>query len=199
MTETEVLAIEVKQYVDESGTLQTIVPRVIGQTEAARHAKHQGTGREWDRDTILAELRNRCGFDEARVAERIFDWVDARGDLRRHYGSGSKDGSFQAGLYSSDAYLFPFVMYTYGRLEIQFQFIRRRPPFDDPALRDELRGKLDAVPGVAMSPDVLERRPSIPFAALTDDETLNRVLEVLDWAFAQSERAASADAPEAGG
>lgn len=39
MRETEVLAIEVKQYVDADGTRQTIVPRVIGRTEAARAAK----------------------------------------------------------------------------------------------------------------------------------------------------------------
>jgi len=39
MTETEVFAIEVKQYIDADGSRQTIVPRVIGQTEAARAAK----------------------------------------------------------------------------------------------------------------------------------------------------------------
>lgn len=39
MTETEVLAIEVKQYVDASGGRQTIIPRVLGTTEAARAAK----------------------------------------------------------------------------------------------------------------------------------------------------------------
>src|SRR4051812_946322 len=36
MTDTTVLAIEVKQYVDEAGTQQTIVPRVVGQTQQAR-------------------------------------------------------------------------------------------------------------------------------------------------------------------
>ena len=39
MSETEVFAIEVKQYVDAEGARQTIVPRVIGRTEAARAAK----------------------------------------------------------------------------------------------------------------------------------------------------------------
>ncbi len=39
MRETEVIAIEVKQYVDADGTRQTIVPRVVGRTEAARAAK----------------------------------------------------------------------------------------------------------------------------------------------------------------
>jgi hypothetical protein len=39
MRETEVIAIEVKQYVDADGTRQTIVPSVVGRTEAARAAK----------------------------------------------------------------------------------------------------------------------------------------------------------------
>lgn len=39
MSETEVLAIEVKQYVDANAQHQTIVPTVVGQTEAARAAK----------------------------------------------------------------------------------------------------------------------------------------------------------------
>jgi len=39
MTETEVLAIEVKQYVDADGQRQTIVPTLIGQSEAARRVK----------------------------------------------------------------------------------------------------------------------------------------------------------------
>ena len=39
MTETEVFAIEVKQYIEADGARRTIVPRVIGQTEAARATK----------------------------------------------------------------------------------------------------------------------------------------------------------------
>jgi hypothetical protein len=39
MSETEVLAIEVKQYVDANEQHQTIVPHVVGRTEAARAAK----------------------------------------------------------------------------------------------------------------------------------------------------------------
>lgn len=39
MRETEVVAVEVKQYVDATGARQTLVPRIIGRTEAARVAK----------------------------------------------------------------------------------------------------------------------------------------------------------------
>lgn len=192
MGETEVLAIEVKQYVDEAHTQQTIVPRVIGQTEAARQAKHKPEGRAWDRDSLLAELEMRRGPAEAAVARRIFEWVDSHDDLRPYYGSGKKDGSFQAGLYKGNAYLFPFALYTYGGLEVQFQFIKRRPPFDVPERREQLRQRLDAIPNVDLPPDAVERRPRIPLAALVQDDTLNQVLAVFDWAFEQSRAAAAA-------
>ncbi len=44
MGTTEVLAIEIKQYVDSGGNHQTLVPRLLGQTEAARRVKRQSEG-----------------------------------------------------------------------------------------------------------------------------------------------------------
>jgi len=55
MTQTEVLGVEIRQYVDDSGEHQTLVPRLIGQTETARDTKasrsgHAGARKRWDRD-----------------------------------------------------------------------------------------------------------------------------------------------------
>ena len=61
MSETEVIAIEVKHYVDADGQRQTIVPRIIGRTEAARAAKG-GAGRAagcWDEDLVLSRIAQR--------------------------------------------------------------------------------------------------------------------------------------------
>jgi hypothetical protein len=186
MTETEVIAIEVKQYVDDVGKRQTIVPRVVGQTEAARQLKGQAQGRDWNRETILAELEAQRGLSEAAVAKAIYEWVDERGDLRDYYGSGKKDGSFQAGLDRDGAYLFPFVFYTYGRLEVQFKFIGRRAPFDRLELREHLRERLNAIPGVDIPVDGLDRRPALSLATFTDAEALRQLLAVFDWAFDQA-------------
>ena len=60
MSETEVIAIEVKQYVDTDGGRQTIVPRVVGQTEAARAAKgtrSRAAGPAFDLATAPADVR----------------------------------------------------------------------------------------------------------------------------------------------
>ena len=39
MATTEVIALEVEQYVEEGGQRQTLVPRIVGRTQAARDAK----------------------------------------------------------------------------------------------------------------------------------------------------------------
>ena len=58
MSRTEVLAIEVKQYVDADGAHQTIVPRVIGDTAEARAVKRPTAHRErLDRETLLAKTQ----------------------------------------------------------------------------------------------------------------------------------------------
>jgi hypothetical protein len=168
---------------------------VVGQTEVARQKKGHSEGSQWNRESLLAELERQRGAEEAAVARRIFEWVDEHTDLKHYYGSGKRDGSFQAGLYNGKAYLFPFALYTHRGLEVQFHFIKRRPPFDDPDLREQLRQRLDAIPNIDLPPDAVEGRPGIPLSALVRDDTLNQVLAVFDWAFDQSRAAAATAVP----
>jgi hypothetical protein len=189
MTQTEVLAIEVKQYRDVSGAHQTLVPRVLGQTEVAREVK--GQGRRWDRSSILAKLEEQRSAAIADVARRLFAWVDRRGDLSEGFGSGTKDGSFQAGYWDKPRYLWPFVLYTYGRVEIQFVYMARRPPFDDERLREELRAKLRVIPGVDLPPVTEAKRPSIDMDALAGDG-LTLFTDAMDWAYEQADGVAQA-------
>lgn len=197
MTQTEVLAIEVKQYRDATGAHETFVPRLIGQTEAARGVKGRAERPRWDRDSILTKLEEGYGAQAADVGRRIFAWVDARGDLREYFGAGAKDGSFQAGYSDAPRYLWPFVLYTYGRVEVQFQHIAKRPPFDDPALREELRAKLNAIPGVELPPIAEAKRPSVEMAVLSQAEALRLFTDAMDWAFAQANGSSIVPTPRA--
>lgn len=57
MTQTEVIGVEIRQYVDASGEHQTIVPRLIGQTEAARDIKTRSSSSPIRRyDAAMANL-----------------------------------------------------------------------------------------------------------------------------------------------
>lgn len=117
------------------------------------------------------------------VARRLFNWVDDQGDLTEWYGSDKKDGSFQAGYGNAARYLFPFALSGYGRVEIHFQYMLRRPPFDREAMRRVLLDKLNTIPGVDIPPEMLTKRPSIALAVLTQPGALEQFTGALEWAF----------------
>lgn len=175
----DVIAIEVKQYVGEG--LRTLVPRVIGETAASETRKRTSiaTGRQWDESSFFAELEAKRGPDEVRVARAIAEWA-SRQMTRFTWGKGRVDGSFVPVLDHNGQPHYPLAIYTYGRLEIQFQWLTR-PPFADLDLRREFLLRLNGVPGVDLPEDTITRRPSVPLAVLTDPPVLDAFLHVLDW------------------
>jgi hypothetical protein len=76
MSPAEVLAIEVRQYVDESGEHQTLVPRLIGDTEAARRTKVRTSRVSWDESSWLTAFREARGEQEANMAKRLLEWAE---------------------------------------------------------------------------------------------------------------------------
>jgi hypothetical protein len=184
MQQAEVLAIEVRQYADEQGEVQTLVPRVLGQTAAAQQAKGRRSVGRWDRESILRDLRERHDPQLVAVAEALFAWADARG-LVQWFGSGIKDGSFQAGVQDGTRYLWPFALFTYGRIEVRFEYIARRPPFSDVRLREQLRAKLNEIPGVQLDAAQVELRPGIDLGLLAAPAARERFLAAMDWCFEQ--------------
>jgi alkylated DNA nucleotide flippase Atl1 len=75
----------------------------------------------------------------------------------------------------------PFTLYPYGSVEVVFQYLRTRPPFDDLSLRDEFRTRLNSVDGIDIPPAKLELRPSFPMKILTGENGYRGVMEALNW------------------
>src|SRR5215210_7465730 len=121
---------------------------VFGQTEEAQQRKIGGSrppGRQWDRDKVLAEIEQRHGAASCRVAKRIADWMGQNAS-RVWFGSGSKDGSMGTAFTVDGRDIFPFVLWTYGKLEIAFQWMQK-PPFGVEANRRELLKRLNRIEG----------------------------------------------------
>ncbi|MDQ3473805.1 MAG: hypothetical protein M3447_08720 [Acidobacteriota bacterium] len=77
MDQTEVLAIEIKQFVGEHG-FRSLVPRVIGQTAKAQDKKPSGTRKpKKDEASFFQALEERSSAVEVEVARRILDWSKA--------------------------------------------------------------------------------------------------------------------------
>jgi hypothetical protein len=180
MDRAEVLAVEIRQYA--GGSLKTLVPRVMGQTSEALIRKSGGgrPSKQWDEASFVAELTTRRGEPETDVARHILRWADQKG-CRTWWGKGIQSGSFFLMVdYAGDQY-WTIAVWTYGAVEVQFQWMRRKRPFDAKSKRQELRDKLNAVPGISIPEKGLETRPSVPLQVLTVPGALDRFLEVLDW------------------
>jgi alkylated DNA nucleotide flippase Atl1 len=78
-------------------------------------------------------------------------------------------------------WIWPVVLYPRSAtVEVVFQYLARRPPFDDSAHRDELRHRLNRIDGVVIPEDRLTKRPSFPISALSGDG-MKHFVEALDW------------------
>ncbi len=184
MDPAEVLAVEIRQFVGKG--LKTLIPQVIGQTSEAQQRKAAGTtsgttngAKQWDRVSFLEKITSDKGDEAAGVARDLLSWAERRG-LRLWWGKGSQDASFMP-MYGppGDTY-YTFAVYTYARLEIQFQRMNR-PPFDALDRRSELQNRLNQIPGVNIPKDKLTARPAIALTALKDAAALQQFLKVWDW------------------
>jgi len=75
----------------------------------------------------------------------------------------------------------PMVIYSYGRIEVTFQYLMRRGPFEPEAKRRELRERLNRIDGINISEKQITVRPPIALAMLSLEPQLNSFLQVMDW------------------
>ena len=179
MGSAEVIAVEIKQYLGEGR--RTLVPRVIGQTSAARQAKRAvEPGRQWDEVSLVADLEARKGAASAAAARDVIAWGAEHG-FRITYGTGARAGSCYLIVDHNAEWFCPIALWSSGTVETQFQYLKYRPPFDSPAVREELAQRLSGIPGVAIPTDSLEKRPSFPVELLGEPGALEKLLAVLTW------------------
>jgi hypothetical protein len=90
-----------------------------------------------------------------------------------------------------------FSAWTYGRLEVPFQYLASHLAFAEVEAREELRNRLNDVPGIEIPAggDAINKRPSVALSLLTKPETLHGLLQTFDWVVARMDaRSAAEDA-----
>ncbi|GAA1855826.1 DUF262 domain-containing protein [Actinomadura bangladeshensis] len=138
------------------------------------------------------------GDETVELTARVLEhWTGKGGNL--DFGSSKTDTSCYPWLEDpNDArgWIWPVVFYPRSAtIEVVFQHLAKRPPFDDMARREEFRRRLNLIDGVAIPEDRLAKRPSFPVNALSGDG-IKHFIEALDWFMDQVGTARpSADAP----
>src|SRR5699024_2669114 len=115
-----------------------VVPRA-----ARRERRPRRGGRRSPRDPCLGEPR----------------W---RGELR----DGPTTSCFLLSRAPAKGSIWPVAIYPDGSIEVVFQHLATRPPFDDLQLRDELRSRLNRIAGVDIPTSKLTLRPSVQFSSI---------------------------------
>lgn len=178
MDPAEVIAVEISRYSGDG--LETLAPRVIGQTVAARTKKAGSTpGQPWDEPRLLAALEQNEGPEARLVAEDLISWCRERG-MKDWWGKGAEMGSYFPCVTQDDVGYALFAIWTYGQVETQFQVLKARPAFSSAEMREQLRQRFNQLPSVDIPPNGIEKRPSFPMGALTDPASMTSFKSTVD-------------------
>ncbi|MEI6450109.1 MAG: hypothetical protein WCP98_09170 [Actinomycetes bacterium] len=182
MRETQVVAVEIKQFVGEG--LKTLAPKVIGLTEEARARKStaRSAGREWDEASFFAALAERDP-DGVAAARRIYEW--ARESLPGSSWGHGNEGSFTLKLMREGVWYPVVALWTGGTLECQFEYLRTKSPFNGAEMRAALPRRFNEIPSVNIDESTVGgtpvRRPRIRLDVLAEEGALQKLFAALEW------------------
>lgn len=180
MDPAEILAVEVRRYAGDG--VQTLVPRVFGASVQAQNRKASGGRkyRDWDLESFLQDLSKKAGPDAVRFVRRFLDMAASRLP-RTVFGRGYLNGSLYAVLDHGEVDYYPVAIWTDGRVEIQFERMKRQPPFDRPDYQQGLRERLNRIPGVDLPETTDNKLPNISIDVFYDDRAVDILFEAIDW------------------
>ncbi|RQW89112.1 GmrSD restriction endonuclease domain-containing protein [Micromonospora globispora] len=120
-------------------------------------------------------------------------WTTMGGTLS--YGTGGETSCFlmARGKEHELGNIWPAAIYPSGKFEVVFQHLSVRPPFDDVTLREELRQRLNQLPGVDIAAARIALRPGFPLTVLADADAREALLDHLRWFYDQAQLPTSDD------
>jgi len=176
----EVLGLEIKQFGNEA--IKTLVPRVIGQTSSAQIKKGLREYNQWTEETFFNELERRNGEIAGDIVRRIIEHLESKVS-RFWFGKGKRSGSIVPVLDLPGNSHYPFAIWTYGKIEIYFQWYKDKPPFDSIEKRKKILEKLNEINGVSIPEDRIDSRPSFDITLLKEKSEYEKFIRIYDWFF----------------
>jgi len=181
MTRTDVLALEVRQYVAPGEDMITLVPRVIGQTQAARDVKRTTTGRvsrRWGESDVLATWSEHNAPDIASLVRRLYEFMRDEG-ARASWGTGALPSVNMWLGEREDATTNPIAIGMFSdNMCIWFDFVRgRRTDLENQRLATAMR----SIPNVARYIQGLEQQDFGMHPGMKYTEVLASDLALAAW------------------
>ncbi|MGA2161283.1 MAG: hypothetical protein ABSG28_03655 [Methanoregula sp.] len=174
----EVLALEVRQFLggDQS---QMIAPRYVGgSVRIDMRDKLLKDKRDWTEDSFMEKITKDRPEVESIFARKIFEWAKKH-TIEPVWGSGPSNGSCFFKMFGESKGSKWLGLWTDGNVEIRFNYLRERPPFDEDNKIREFAGKIKTLTGISVSDEQL--KGYIDFHPSMDSDSMIRFLGLLDW------------------
>lgn len=151
--------------------------------ESAAEPIHVEASDERHKQFIQLLSSSHTGEVVAGVAITLSTWLHLGGQL--NYGRGDDTSCFlMVDGSSGNQQPWPAAIYPLaGKVEIVFQHMSSRPPFDSIELREEFRRRLSAVEGIDLPEAKIELRPGFPVEILAIESKRDAVIGALAWFF----------------
>jgi hypothetical protein len=148
MNPAEFLAVEVKQFEYEGQ--KVLVPRVLGVTEAIRQKKSPvaAIGKQWDEPMFMAAIEENVSVEVRTLAEQLLRWITPPKVTDIFWGQGMKNGSFIPVIRKGKVDYQVCRVNSDGIFVFRFDWLNKKPPFDDGKVLSELLAKINAIPGI---------------------------------------------------
>lgn len=175
-----VLGVEVRQWHGEGVT--TLVSDVVGLTATSQAAKRpRGPQGRLTAEAFANEMDAKLDEPQRAGLAQLMRWCQDHGGFLS-YGTGHSWPACYLNWRLPDGRdVWPLIPTLPTFVTVNFEQLAKRPPFDDPALRAELMQRLLQVPGVEMTHDDINRRPSFPMEVLGNEPGRHGVIAVLAW------------------
>lgn len=171
MEDVEVLAVEVKQFTGEN--LQTLVPRVIGQTSQAEIRKNVPSAKTWDAESFLDKIESDIGKPERKNVENLMKWFDEN-QIQFRFGKGEKHANCMMYVMSGDGMeISPFSINSDSLIYIRFDRLKNFRPFDNPERRRNLIREIQEKIGPVRYVDKIDFWPTFKISLLNPEDKLN--------------------------
>ena len=170
MVDTEVLGLEIKQFLSTDG-LTTLVPNIVGKTASAAQTKRTDS-RKWDEVSFLEQAAELNGEENAKLCERHIRAFESLG-CYIWWGEGKDRGGFVPVYVGKQRHQLCSIYNWYKRTLVEIYFQYMKPPFDSAEYRQKLKTSLERIPGVVIPNERLKKRPNFKSKLLYDDMNLD--------------------------
>lgn len=137
------------------------------------------------RDSFVEQLSQGVSASEAQAMLAVTAiWSELGGSIQ--YGTAPQTSCFLMLRAGQPTSIWPLVLYPTGWVEVVFQHLSTRAPFDDITLRNELREQLNRIDGIEIPSAKLALRPSIKSDVLARPGTLEALGQTLAWFIEQA-------------